>query len=92
MMTTKEFVKGINPHGIPYVDMTKGKSVVVDIPIDHDGNCAEVEGIISQNIWCGSPNVFYSQIKMVRQNTEKEKIALSGGLYAIYPEKVRMIS
>lgn len=30
-MTTKEFVKGINPHGIPYADMTKGKSVVVDI-------------------------------------------------------------
>lgn len=91
MMITKEFVKGINPHGIPYADMIKGKSVIVDIPIDHDGNCAKVEEIISQNIWCGSPNVFYSQIKMTRQNTRKEKIALSGGLYAIYPENIKKI-
>ena len=72
-MTTREFVKGANPHGIPYSDMTKGKSVVVDIPIDHDGNCAEVEGIISQNIWCGSPNVFYTQIKNDKTKHQKRK-------------------
>lgn len=91
MITLREFEKGINPYGIPYADMKKGKSIIVDIPISHEGNCAEVEGIISQNIWCGSPNVFYSQIKMTRQNTGKEKIALSGGLYAIYPENIKKI-
>ena len=92
-MTVREFKKGINPYGISYMDMKIGKSVVVDIPINHNGNCAEseVEGIISRDIWCGSPNVFYSQIKMTKQNTKKEIISFSGGLYAVYPENIKKI-
>ena len=90
-MTVKEFEKGVNNYGISYADIKEGESVVVDIPIDHDGNCAEVEGIISKNIWCGSPDAFYSQIKMTKQNTKKEIISCGGGLYAVYPENIKKI-
>ena len=67
--TLKEFLNEVNPYGIPYVNMIKGKTVIVDIPINHNGDCAEVEGIITQNIWCDSPNCFYSQIKLIKQIT-----------------------
>lgn len=89
MLTVREFEKGINPHGIPYADMKKGKFVIVDIPIDHHGNCVEVEGIISRNIWCSSPNCFSSQIEMTKQNTKKDNFSFDKGLYAIYPENIK---
>lgn len=90
-MNMKEYKQSINPYGIAYSELTIGKRVIVDIPIDHEGNCAEVEGVISKDLWLGSPNAVYSQIRMVKQNTHKNEILLNGGLYAIYPEKVKQI-
>ena len=89
--TLKEFLNEVNPYGIPYVNMIKRKTVIVDIPINHNGDCAEVEGVISSDIWCSSPNCFYSQIKLVRQNTKTDVICLSKDLHAIYPEKIKRI-
>ncbi|MBQ7818399.1 MAG: hypothetical protein IJ341_01750 [Bacteroidales bacterium] len=84
-----------NPYGIPYEDMTVGKYVIVDIPI-HDGTCAEVEGIISRNIFYDFTSIFYgdicySQIKLTKQNTKNDVITLGKGLHAIYPEKIKRI-
>ncbi|MBQ7818538.1 MAG: hypothetical protein IJ341_02455 [Bacteroidales bacterium] len=71
--------------------MTVGKYVIVDIPI-HDGTCAEVEGIISRNLFYGGPpSLIYSQIKLMKQNTKKDVITLSKGLHAVYPEKIKQI-
>ena len=91
MLTLSDFKKGINPHGIPYANMTKGKAVVVDIPIDHSGTYAEVEGVISENLWVGSPRTVYSQIKLTKQNTMIDVISLGSGLYAVYPEKIKRL-
>ena len=90
-ISLEEFKKGINPYGIPYANMIKGKTVIVDILINHNGDCAEVEGVITQDIWCGSPNCFYSQIKLVKQNTKTDIICLSKDLHAVYPEKIKKI-
>lgn len=92
MITLNTFKKGINPHSIPYSDIVKGKSVVVDIPIDHDGSCAEVEGVISKELWIAAPNCIYSQINITRQNTKKDIVCLGCGLYAIYPENIKKLS
>ena len=89
--TLKEFLQEVNPYGIPYNTIIKGKTVIVDIPINHNGDCAEVEGVISSDIWCSSPNCFYSQIKLVRQNTKTDVIYLSKDLHAINPEKIKKI-
>lgn len=89
--TLKEFLDGINPYGVPYNTMKKGKIVIVDIPINHNEDCAEVEGIITQDIWCGSPNCFYSQIRLIKQNTKTDIILLSKNLHAVYPEKIKRI-
>ena len=32
----EEFKKGINPYGISYGEMTKGKRVIVDIPVGNN--------------------------------------------------------
>ena len=88
--TLKEFLNEVNPYGIPYNTMIKGKTVIVDIPISN-GDYAEVEGVITQNIWCGSPNCFYSQIKLTKQNTKTDIICLSKNLHAVYPEKIKKI-
>lgn len=91
MLTINEFKKGTNPYGIPYADMTVGKKVVVDIPI-HDGTCAEVEGIISRNLFYGGARfLYYSQIKLIKQNTKQDVITLSKDLHAVYPEKIKQI-
>ena len=50
-----EVKKGVNPHGIAYADMTKGKHVVVDIPIKHGKDVVEVEGTISSALWYDHP-------------------------------------
>ena len=42
----EEFKKGINPYGISYGEMTKGKRVIVDIPVGNNKQM-EVEGIIT---------------------------------------------
>lgn len=91
MFTLSDFKKGTNPYGIPYANMTAGKNVVVDIPIDHNGSYAEVEGVISKDLWVGSPGAVYSQIKLTRQNTMREAIVLGSGPYAVYPEKIKRL-
>ena len=67
-MDMKEYKQSINPYGVPHADMKIGKRVLVDIPINHDGDHAEVEGIISRDLWIGSPNCIYSQVKITMQN------------------------
>lgn len=89
-MDMKEYKQSINPYGVPHADMKIGKRVLVDIPINHDGDHAEVEGIISRDLWIGSPNCIYSQVKITMQNTQRDKVMLSAGdLYAIYPDKIK---
>ena len=89
--TLLEFLNEINPYGIPYNTITTGKTVIVDIPINHNGDCAEVEGIITRDIWYGAPNCFYSQIRLIKQNTKTNLIRLSKDICAIYPEKIKKI-
>lgn len=88
--TLKEFLQEVNPYGIPYSSMIKGKKVVVDIPIGHE-EWMEVEGTITTDIWRDSPNCFFSQIKLEKQNTHKDTHLFSKGLYAVYPEKIKRI-
>lgn len=86
-----EFKKGINPHGIPYKKMERGKTVTVDIPF-YDGSCIEAVGVLSRDLWLAhSCGIVYGQIKLIKQNTGAEKIEFSKGLYAIYPEKIKEI-
>lgn len=88
----EEFKKGINPYGIPYSEMTKGKSVVVDIPINHEGDCLEVEGVITKDLWYDHPcRCAVSQIKMTKQRNRLDAYKFSKMLYAVYPEKIKKI-
>lgn len=91
-LTLSEFRQGINPYGIPYASITPGKTVIVDIPIDHDGTCAEVEGVISRDfMYGGCSGLYYSQIQLGRQLTMTDKIEFSKGLHAIYPENIKQV-
>lgn len=80
----------INPYAIKYEDLLPGTEVIVDIPI-HDDSCVEVLGVISKELWLGSPGCVYSQINLIEQRTGKDVLTLSRGLHAIYPEKVKEI-
>lgn len=87
-----EVKKGVNPHGIAYADMTKGKHVVVDIPIKHGEDVVEVEGTISSALWYDHPcHSVNSQINLTKQNTKQDVILFGRGLYAVYAERIKRI-
>jgi hypothetical protein len=82
--------KGVNPYGISYESMKKGRYVVVDIPVS-DKELLEVEGTITQEIWLPQGGYPTLQINLQKQNNLKEKYNFSKGLYAVYAEKVKRI-
>lgn len=87
----EEFKKGINPYGIPYSEMTVGKCVVVDIPINHEGDCLEVEGVIAQDLWMHPPGYAVTCISMTKQRNRLDTHNFSKTLYAVYPENIKKI-
>lgn len=86
----EEFKKGINPYGISYGEMTKGKRVIVDIPVGNNKQM-EVEGIITADLWYDRGVGYTSQIRLVKQNTLCDEYDFSKSLYAVYPEKIKKI-
>lgn len=85
-----EVKKSVNPHGVAYADMKKGKHVIVDIPVKHFQDFVEVEGTITHELWYEGSSV-KSQIELTRQNTKQDEFTFGRGLYAVYAEHIKQI-
>ncbi len=90
-MILKYLKSELNPQGIPYSELKKGRYIVVDIPICHEKGVVEVEGVISKELWLGSPRCVYSQVRITKQNTLCDIVHFSCDIHAIYPELVKCI-
>ena len=79
-MILKYLKSELNPQGIPYSELKKGRYIVVDIPICHEKGVVEVEGVISKE---DSSSRYYKKISPWLLQNEHHGLCFSSRFFLL---------